>query len=205
MSQEWYVQTDGEILGPLDSEGLRAAVRHGAIVPDTMVRLGAEGRWSRAATVRGLLPPVPPVPPVPPIQSKLMAASVEIDDAEIDSVFQPSAVAVSKAVKTLKTARKRSWIDIIPDLLIGPDERTAEEKKPKPPERKPSGCESVIIVMLCLMGWLFSIVFAVGGRTDIHIGIGAILFFITCGIAVLHSCLHMLYEVVNELRKQNAD
>ena len=62
MSQEWYVQMDGEILGPLDSEGLQFAVDQGAVQRDTLIRLGERGNWNPAESIIGIFPASEPVP-----------------------------------------------------------------------------------------------------------------------------------------------
>lgn len=62
MSQEWYVQADGEILGPLDSEGLQFAVDQGAVQRDTLIRLGERGSWNPAGSIAGIFPTSEPVP-----------------------------------------------------------------------------------------------------------------------------------------------
>jgi len=69
MSKQWFFQVMGEELGPVSSVELKEKVKQGQIQPETLVRLGREGRWTPADRVKGLLdpPPVPaPAPPLPP-------------------------------------------------------------------------------------------------------------------------------------------
>lgn len=56
MAAEWFVQADGESLGPLAPPDLRRLVQEGRVGPETLVRLGADGKWVPAGRVRGLLP-----------------------------------------------------------------------------------------------------------------------------------------------------
>lgn len=56
MAAEWFVQADGAPLGPLAPADLRRMVQEGRVGAETLVRLGADGKWVAAARVRGLLP-----------------------------------------------------------------------------------------------------------------------------------------------------
>ena len=56
MSNEWFVHSDGEQLGPLSPAELKRMVEQGRVSPETPVRLGTEGKWVKAGRVKGLLP-----------------------------------------------------------------------------------------------------------------------------------------------------
>lgn len=201
MSQEWYVQTGGEILGPLDSEGVRGAVREGAIGPETMVRLGLEGRWHKAASVKGLLPPLPPQKP--PI------TSLEITEEQVNETFRVSDAGVAKAAETLKKARKKGWLERIPEAVLGPDDRSPDERQKKRPASHPKF--SGIVALICVAGWIFGAFFfsaSTENKTimgNIVMVLAAVAFLISTLIAVMHSCLTVLHEILNELRSRNAD
>lgn len=65
MSKQWFFQVMGEELGPVSSVELKEKVKQGQIQPETLVRLGREGKWTPADRVKGLLDP-PPAPAAPP-------------------------------------------------------------------------------------------------------------------------------------------
>ncbi len=64
MSKQWYFQVMGAELGPVTSGELKEKVKQGQIQPETLVRLGGDGKWQPAARVKGLLdaPAAPPAP-----------------------------------------------------------------------------------------------------------------------------------------------
>jgi hypothetical protein len=51
---DWYLQVLGEEFGPVSFGSLRHGVRKGRVGPDTLVRLGKDGRWVLAERVSGL-------------------------------------------------------------------------------------------------------------------------------------------------------
>ncbi|MBX3441958.1 MAG: DUF4339 domain-containing protein [Planctomyces sp.] len=59
MSKQWFYQAMGAAVGPMTSAELKHKVQHGAIQPDTLVRLGTDGKWLPADRVKGLLDPGP--------------------------------------------------------------------------------------------------------------------------------------------------
>lgn len=66
MSEKWYYQIMGEVVGPLSADEVRAHAQNGLITPDTLVRKGAEGRWVTAHRVKGLFDRKPATAPSPP-------------------------------------------------------------------------------------------------------------------------------------------
>src|SRR5262245_36734958 len=50
----WYYKVDEKVFGPLDDQRLESAVKSGAVNRNTRVRLGDEGPWGSASSVRGL-------------------------------------------------------------------------------------------------------------------------------------------------------
>jgi hypothetical protein len=67
MLKQWYFQVMGAEIGPISSAELKEKVKRGQIQPETLVRVGTDGKWQPAARVKGLLdPPAPrPSPPAP--------------------------------------------------------------------------------------------------------------------------------------------
>lgn len=56
MGQSWYVKRDNKIVGPFTSAKMRELVANGKVTPKTRVRLGKNGKWGTASTVKGLFP-----------------------------------------------------------------------------------------------------------------------------------------------------
>ena len=56
MSAEWYYRAANTEVGPLAPAELRRHALDGDVDPDTPVRCGRDGRWVRAARVKGLFP-----------------------------------------------------------------------------------------------------------------------------------------------------
>jgi TM2 domain-containing membrane protein YozV len=56
VDRNWYVLHRGKTVGPLTSSQLKQLSTHSKINPETMVRLGVEGHWTRAEKVKGLFP-----------------------------------------------------------------------------------------------------------------------------------------------------
>lgn len=63
MSKHWYFQAMGEVIGPVTSVQLKDRVEHGQIQADTLIRLGDDGKWRMAASVKGLFAGPPPSEP----------------------------------------------------------------------------------------------------------------------------------------------
>lgn len=55
MSQSWYAKHNGKIVGPITSAQLKQLVGSGKINAETDVRLGDDGKWMHASSVKGLL------------------------------------------------------------------------------------------------------------------------------------------------------
>jgi len=60
MSEEWYYQIMGEVVGPISIEELEEKAKSGAIPLDTLVRQG-NGEWQPANSIDGLLQSAEPV------------------------------------------------------------------------------------------------------------------------------------------------
>ena len=54
MSNSWYVLYNGKTVGPITSPQLKQLATNAKIDSETMVRLGEDGAWNRAAKVQGL-------------------------------------------------------------------------------------------------------------------------------------------------------
>jgi GYF domain 2 len=52
---EWYCKISDEELGPLTTDDLQACVKDGAVTKDTLIKLGASGKWVKAHTIDNLL------------------------------------------------------------------------------------------------------------------------------------------------------
>ena len=63
MSKNWYYKVAGVPKGPVDSKTLKRLAVGGTIQPDTLIRREDKEEWSKAASIKGLLPnPAPPAP-----------------------------------------------------------------------------------------------------------------------------------------------
>ena len=60
MLKQWYFQVMGAEIGPISSAELKEKVKRGQIQPETLVRVGTDGKWQPAAGVKGLLDPPAP-------------------------------------------------------------------------------------------------------------------------------------------------
>ncbi len=94
MANEWYVRIGEKEYGPFASAKLKQLADAGKISPETLVRLGTDGKWVPASKVKGLfesaptqpsasLPPpdapqpaIAPSPPPPPIVPPILTASI---------------------------------------------------------------------------------------------------------------------------------
>jgi hypothetical protein len=54
MSKQWYYEVMGAPVGPITSIELRDCVHTRRILPETRIRLGADGKWQTADRVKGL-------------------------------------------------------------------------------------------------------------------------------------------------------
>lgn len=54
MPRRWYVQQNGKVIGPTSSMQLRKLARSGKVTKQSKVRLGEEGNWVGASSVKGL-------------------------------------------------------------------------------------------------------------------------------------------------------
>ena len=57
MACEWYCRMDGAIRGPMSTAELKRLAQAGRIATSTVVKKGAQGKWLRATSVKGLLNP----------------------------------------------------------------------------------------------------------------------------------------------------
>ena len=62
MPNEWFVEAGNQVHGPLSDQHLKQLANGGQVTPTSPVRLGINGDWAMASSVRGLFPPaMPPV------------------------------------------------------------------------------------------------------------------------------------------------
>ena len=62
MPNEWFVKAGYQVHGPLSDQHLKQLANGGQVTPTSPVRLGINGDWAMASSVRGLFPPaMPPV------------------------------------------------------------------------------------------------------------------------------------------------
>jgi TM2 domain-containing membrane protein YozV/ribosomal protein L40E len=50
----WYINSGGKVYGPIDNETLKQLANKGKIKPETPIRQGSEGTWSKCGKVKGL-------------------------------------------------------------------------------------------------------------------------------------------------------
>ncbi|HBJ34074.1 MAG TPA: hypothetical protein DDZ51_04785 [Planctomycetaceae bacterium] len=77
MSRDWFVEHNGKALGPFSSSQLKQLAVSAKVNPETKVRLGVNGEWSKARKVQGLFTQVglvkekaqlpAPAPPAMPV------------------------------------------------------------------------------------------------------------------------------------------
>ena len=53
-SRQWYIQYNDSVLGPFSSNQLRQMAERSQITPDVKVRVGENGKWRQASSVKGL-------------------------------------------------------------------------------------------------------------------------------------------------------
>lgn len=53
--RQWYIQYNDSVLGPFTSSQLRRMAERSQITPDVKVRLGENGKWRLASSVKGLV------------------------------------------------------------------------------------------------------------------------------------------------------
>ena len=75
MLKQWYFQVMGSEVGPVPPSVLREKALAGQIQPDTLVRLGRDGRWVAAERVNGLFDPEPPPVKAPAAPQKASVAA----------------------------------------------------------------------------------------------------------------------------------
>lgn len=83
MTREWYYQLMGETIGPLSDAEIYQHAQEGRILPDTYVRIGADGDWINADVVEGLFESYPPMPS----QSNVVASSNVDNEQPQESEF----------------------------------------------------------------------------------------------------------------------
>lgn len=54
-SRQWYIQYNDSVLGPFSSNQLRRMAERSQITPDVKVRVGENGNWRLASSVKGLV------------------------------------------------------------------------------------------------------------------------------------------------------
>ena len=77
MASEWYLRVADREVGPLAPGQLKAMADRGQISPYDPVRLGRDGRWVPASSVRGLLPAGGPSTMEPPPTGPAVAEESE--------------------------------------------------------------------------------------------------------------------------------
>ncbi len=92
MLKQWYFQVMGSEVGPVPPNVLREKALSGQIQPDTLVRLGRDGRWVAAERVNGLFdpesPPVKKAPAAPEkasVKASQPVATIKVVGVETDS------------------------------------------------------------------------------------------------------------------------
>lgn len=88
MSDEWFCQIFGNVLGPLSWGELSAMARDKSLMGDDLVRQGRDGEWTKANLAEGLFPRAKTEPPQSPVTSSDQNA-VAVDStwlADLDDV-----------------------------------------------------------------------------------------------------------------------
>ncbi len=66
MATDWRFSVNGVQHGPVTAEQLRTLARGAMFSPDDLVQKGADGKWVRAANVKGLFEELARDPEFPP-------------------------------------------------------------------------------------------------------------------------------------------
>ncbi|MEQ8791375.1 MAG: DUF4339 domain-containing protein [Pirellulaceae bacterium] len=102
MASRWYVNQDGEQVGPLKTVELRQIAAEGGVEPQTLVRRGEEGDWVPAGKVAGLIPNAPakstkaplpvaaPLPPTPPPVAQAVPTARPIPSPAAPAIAAPA-------------------------------------------------------------------------------------------------------------------
>ena len=83
-SRKWYIQYNDSVLGPFTSSQLRRMAERSQITPDVKVRVGENGNWRSASSVKGLVSNGAPT-------SDSMSTELSSDDIPISSDSDASA------------------------------------------------------------------------------------------------------------------
>lgn len=83
--RQWYIQYNDSVLGPFTSSQLRKMAERSQITPDVKVRVGENGAWRLASSVKGLV--INSAPTSDSISSELSSEDIPSPDSSHDSSF----------------------------------------------------------------------------------------------------------------------
>ena len=96
MGKQWYIQHEGRVVGPASSTQLKQLAAAGKISKSTLIRLGEDGKWSPASSVKGLWTQVatskPTIEEIAEQQLIAPAAKAPLSNA-VKSTSEPVAIA----------------------------------------------------------------------------------------------------------------
>jgi hypothetical protein len=75
MPNQWFVEYGNQTIGPLSDQQLKKSAEGGQVNPSTQIRLGVNGQWVTASSVKGLFPSPLPTP------------AADLDDLGFDSLI----------------------------------------------------------------------------------------------------------------------
>jgi hypothetical protein len=122
MSKQWYFQVMGAELGPVTSAELKEKVKRGQIQPETLVRLGNDGKWQPASRVKGLLDDPATPAPTPERAAKAGPAVAKAEAAPPPPVASPPAHAPPREERTYHLVGQAAS-----EAAATPDERDSGE------------------------------------------------------------------------------
>jgi TM2 domain-containing membrane protein YozV len=102
-NNEWFVNHGNKIHGPFSSAQLKQLAAQSKIKPDTLVRLGTEGKWTAAEKVKGLFPSTELTAAPAPKAAATKAVATKVPTARTSElVTQPATVPVAVRSTTIE-------------------------------------------------------------------------------------------------------
>ena len=86
MAHQWFIEFGNQSQGPLTDSQLKTLADGGQVTPSTRIRLGVNGSWTTASSVKGLFAAASVPPPAlddvrPPLAAAAAAAPGDTGDA----------------------------------------------------------------------------------------------------------------------------
>jgi hypothetical protein len=135
MPNQWFVESGNQTRGPLSDQQLKKSAEGGQVTASTRIRLGVNGQWTTASSVKGLFPsPAPSLAPelddlgfdsltsdaIANSNAQQASASTNAKSEPVRTTFTPRDFP-SKDFDSLQKERRILWgISILCTALVGP-------------------------------------------------------------------------------------